>query len=123
MASFRYLVHDVDQAVAFYTATLGFVLAQQYGPAMAILHHGDLELWLAGPSASAARPMADGARPVPGGWNRFVLPVTDLAATVALMRRDGVTLRTEIVEGPGGAQALCVDPSGNLIELFQARGA
>ena len=120
MASVRYIVHDVDAAVAFYTGALGFVLEQQFGPAMSILTRDDLSLWVAGPSASAARPMADGRRPEPGGWNRFVLPVTDLPDLVARLRTSGVTFRNDIVEGPGGAQILCEDPSGNVIELFQA---
>ena len=70
MASFRYLVHDVDAAVAFYTRFLGFTLRQQFGPAMAILARDDFSLWLAGPSASAAKAMPDGRKPEPGGWNR-----------------------------------------------------
>ena len=120
MASIRYLVKDVDEAVAFYTGRLGFKLSQQFGPAMAILNHGDLTLWLAGPQASAARPMPDGRKPEPGGWNRFVLPVGDLAALVKELRTQGVAFRNDIVTGPGGQQILCEDPSGNVIELFQA---
>ena len=119
MASVRYLVADVSEAVAFYSGHLGFVLDQQYGSAMAILSRGDLTLWLAGPAASAARPMPDGRRPEPGGWNRFVLQVQDLAALVADLRGRGVRFRNEIVTGPGGQQILCEDPSGNVVELFQ----
>jgi catechol 2,3-dioxygenase-like lactoylglutathione lyase family enzyme len=119
MANVRYLVRDVDAAVAFYTGRLGFTLRQQFGPAMAILARGDLTLWVAGPGASAARPMPDGRRPEPGGWNRFVLQVDDLAALVAELRRAGVPFRNEIVTGPGGQQILCEDPSGNVVELFQ----
>jgi catechol 2,3-dioxygenase-like lactoylglutathione lyase family enzyme len=118
MASVRYLVRDVDQAIAFYTK-LGFALRQQFGPAMAILEHGDLTLWLAGPRASAARPMPDGRTPEPGGWNRFVLQVADLADLVAKLRADGIVFRNDIVEGPGGRQTLCEDPSGNVVELFE----
>jgi catechol 2,3-dioxygenase-like lactoylglutathione lyase family enzyme len=118
MASVRYLVRDVDQAVAFY-AKLGFALRQQFGPAMAILEHDDLTLWLAGPRASAARPMPDGRTPEPGGWNRFVLQVADLADLVAKLRADGIVFRNDIVEGPGGRQTLCEDPSGNVVELFE----
>jgi len=121
MASVRYLVRDVDQAIAFY-ARLGFALRQQFGPAMAIVARYDLTLWLAGPRASAARPMPDGRQPEPGGWNRFVLAVTDLAALVATLRADGVTFRNDIVEGPGGRQILCEDPSGNVVELFEPSG-
>ncbi len=119
MAQVRYIVDDVDQAVAFYTGKLGFVLAQQFGPAMAILERGDLRLWVAGPPASASKPMPDGTKPVPGGWSRFVITVEDLEGLVARLRQDGVDFRNDIVEGPGGKQILCLDPSGNLVELFQ----
>ncbi|HVJ55800.1 MAG TPA: VOC family protein [Aliidongia sp.] len=112
---------DVDEAVAFYTAYLGFALQQQYGPAMAILTRQDLHLWLAGPMASAAKPMPDGRVPEPGGWNRFVAEVEDLAALVAKLRAQGVTFRNEILDGPGGRQILCEDPSGNVVELFEPR--
>lgn len=122
MASVRYLVRDVDQAVAFYQR-LGFSLRQQFGPAMAIMARDDLTLWLAGPRASAARPMPDGRVPQPGGWNRFVLSVTDLAALVSSLRGQGVAFRNDIVEGPGGRQILCEDPSGNVVELFEPAAA
>ncbi len=118
MASVRYLVHNVDQAIAFYTQ-LGFTLRQQFGPAMAIVAHEDLTLWLAGPRASAAKPMPDGKVPGPGGWNRFVLQVADLAGLVATLRAQGVNFRNDIVDGPGGRQILCEDPSGNVVELFE----
>jgi len=119
MAQVRYIVNDVDAAVAFYTSRLGFALVQQFGPAMAILQREDLRLWLAGPPASASRPMPDGTRPAPGGWSRFVLTVEDLESLVEELRREGVRFRNEIVTGPGGRQILCEDPSGNPIELFQ----
>lgn len=119
MAQVRYLVSNVDDAVAFYTTRLGFKLERQAGPAMAILSRSDLTLWVAGPSASAARPMPDGRRPEPGGWNRFVIEVADLAAIVGELRGQGVKFRNEIVTGPGGQQILCEDPSGNVVELFQ----
>ena len=122
MASVRYLVRDVDQAIAFYTG-LGFTLRQQFGPAMAILAHDDLTLWLAGPAASASRPMPDGRQPEPGGWNRFVLQVSDLAGLVAKLRGQGVPFRNDIVDGPGGRQILCEDPSGNVVELFEPAGS
>jgi len=121
MASVRYIVDDVDAAVEFYTEALGFEVRQQFGPAMAILARGDLDLWVAGPPASASRPMPDGSRPAPGGWNRFVLEVADLPARVAALRERGVKFRNEIVAGPGGRQILCEDPSGNAIELFEPR--
>ena len=120
MASVRYIVHDVGAAVDFYVGTLGFALEQRFGPAIAILKKGDLTLWAAGPVASASRPMPDGRRPEPGGgWNRFVLEVKDLAAEVARLKAQKVPFRNDIVEGPGGKQILCEDPSGNVIELFE----
>jgi catechol 2,3-dioxygenase-like lactoylglutathione lyase family enzyme len=118
MAVVRYLVHDVDQAIGFY-GQLGFALRQQFGPAMAILEREDLTVWLAGPRASASRPMPDGRAPAPGGWNRFVLQVGDLSGLVTRLRADGVTFRNDIVDGPGGRQILCEDPSGNVVELFE----
>lgn len=119
MASVRYIVRDVGEAVGFYTAGLGFTLKQQFGPAMAILVKDDLTLWVAGPMASASKPMPDGRVPEPGGWNRFVLQVEDLAGLVARLRAAGVPFRNEIVAGPGGRQILCEDPSGNVVELFE----
>ena len=122
MATVRYLVHDVGAAVEFYTRGLGFEVLQRFGPAIAILVRGDLTLWVAGPTASAARPMPDGRKPEPGGWNRFVIEVDDLAAWVERLRGAGMKFRNEIVEGPGGKQILCEDPSGNVVELFQPAG-
>jgi catechol 2,3-dioxygenase-like lactoylglutathione lyase family enzyme len=119
MAAVRYFVRDVNEAVAFYTQRLGFELKQQFGPAMAITRRGDLTLWLAGPGASAARPMPDGRKPEPGGWSRFVLEVANLETLVSELRAQGVPFRNEIVTGPGGRQILCEDPSGNVVELFQ----
>jgi len=101
-------------------ANVRFQLKQQFGPAMAILQRDDLTLWLAGPSASASRPMPDGEKPAPGGgWARFVTTVDDLEKLVAELRNQDVKFRNEIVVGPGGKQILCQDPSGNLVELFQ----
>ena len=119
MATVRYFVTDVDQAVAFYSKQLDFTVQQQFGPNMAILRQGDLTLWLAGPNASASRAMPDGRKPEPGGWNRFVLEVADLAATVTRLKAAGVRFRNEIVSGPGGQQILAEDPFGNVVELFQ----
>jgi catechol 2,3-dioxygenase-like lactoylglutathione lyase family enzyme len=121
MATVRYLVDDVGEAVAFYTGHLGFGLNQQFGPAMAILTRQDLSLWLAGPMASAARPMPDGRAPQPGGWNRIVVEVENLEGLVATLRGHGVQFRNDVIEGPGGRQILCEDPSGNVVELFEAR--
>ena len=119
MATFRMIVTDVDASVSFYTTHLGFILDEQYGPAMAILSRDDLSLWLAGPRASASKPMPDVAQPGPGGWNRIVLTVDDLGATVLRLRGAGAVFRNEILAGPGGQQVLLSDPSGNLIELFE----
>lgn len=121
MAAIRYLVKDVGEAVAFYAGRLGFAVKQRFGPAMAIVVRDDLTLWLAGPLASAAKPMPDGRVPEPGGWNRFVLQVEDLPGLVAELRQAGIAFRNDIVEGPGGRQILCEDPSGNVVELFEPR--
>lgn len=120
MAVVRYLVDDLDASVAFYRDHLGFTLEQQYGPAMAILRREDLTLWVAGPAASASRPMPDGRQPQPGGWNRLVLEVDDLDAVVARLRDAGVPMRNDVLTGPGGRQILCDDPAGNPVELFEA---
>ena len=119
MATMRYLVNDVDVAIAFYVSHLGFTLKQQMGPAFALVNKGDLDVWLSGPVSSAAKPMPDGRKPEAGGWNRMVIEVSDLAATVETMRAAGVQFRNEILTGPGGKQILAEDPSGNPIELFQ----
>ena len=119
MAQVRYIVKDVEAAIAFYRDRLGFSLEQQFGPAMAIVSQGDLRLWLAGPPASASKPMPDGAQPEPGGWSRIVVLVEDLERQVASLQEAGVRFRNEIVSGPGGRQILCEDPSGNPVELFQ----
>lgn len=119
MVAFRYLVNDVDEAVAFYTGQLGFVLEQQMGPAFAIVVLDGTPLWLSGPASSAARPMPDGAKPGPGGWNRIALQVDDIEAEVTRLMQTGVRFRGEIVVGPGGSQIVMEDPSGNAVELFQ----
>jgi catechol 2,3-dioxygenase-like lactoylglutathione lyase family enzyme len=119
VAAIRYLVTDVDAAIAFYTERLGFSLEQQMGPAFAIVTRDALSLWLAGPKSSAARAMPDGRKPEPGGWNRLVLEVDDLEARVAALKSAGVSFRNEVVTGPGGRQVLLEDPDGNPIELFQ----
>jgi glyoxylase I family protein len=117
----RYLVSDVERSIAFYRDHLGFDLDERMGPAFARVRRGDLILWLSGPASSAARAMPDGRAPVPGGWNRFVIEVDDLAAKVAEMSSAGVTFRNAIVTGPGGKQILVDDPDGNPVELFEAR--
>jgi catechol 2,3-dioxygenase-like lactoylglutathione lyase family enzyme len=118
-ASVRYLVTDVEAAVAFYTATLGFELRTDARPAFAELGRGALRLLVSGPASTAARALPDGARPGPGGWNRIHLVVDDLAAEVTRLRAAGVAFRSDPVTGPGGRQVLLEDPSGNLVELFQ----
>jgi catechol 2,3-dioxygenase-like lactoylglutathione lyase family enzyme len=120
VATARYLVLDVAAASAFYVERLGFELVQAYGPAMAIVRRGDLSLWLAGPMASAARPMPDGRQPVPGGWNRIVVETDDIEGLVTALQAAGVAFRNEVISGPGGRQVLCEDPSGNAVELFEA---
>jgi catechol 2,3-dioxygenase-like lactoylglutathione lyase family enzyme len=121
MAVFRYLVGDVDAAIAFYTGNLGFTLEQQMGPAFAIVSRDDLSLWLSGPQSSAALPMPDGREPRPGGWNRFVVEVDDLESKVAELKQAGLHFRNEIVSGPGGKQIVLEDGDGNPVELFEAR--
>jgi len=120
VASIRYLVNDVAVAVTFYIDTLGFELVEQWGPPFAMVKRGDLTLWLSGPGSSASRPLADGSKPLPGGWNRLVLETEDLAALVAKLTQSGARFRGEIVVGPGGKQVLVDDPSGNPIELFES---
>jgi len=115
----RYMVDDVDAAVAFYTTHLGFALLTSAAPAFADVARGDLRLLLSGATSSAGRPMPDGSRPVSGGWNRIQLVVSDLEAEVDQLRRASLRFRNDIVRGPGGAQILLEDPSGNLVELFQ----
>jgi catechol 2,3-dioxygenase-like lactoylglutathione lyase family enzyme len=121
MATVRYLVTDVDRSVAFYVELLDFEIVEQMGAAFARVRRDDLTLWLAGPQSSAARPMPDGRQPEPGGWNRFVIEVEDLAERVAALTVAGVPFRNAVVTGPGGKQVLAEDPDGNPIELFEPR--
>jgi len=115
----RYMVDDVDEAVAFYTKHLGFNVMSSAPPAFADVTRGNLRLLLAGPQSSAGRPMPDGRKPGPGGWNRIHFIVDDIDAEVARLRDAGATFRNDIVTGPGGKQILLEDPSGNVVELFQ----
>jgi catechol 2,3-dioxygenase-like lactoylglutathione lyase family enzyme len=122
MVSVRYIVDDVAKAVEFYTKYLGFEVLTNF-PAFADVARGRLRLLLSGPQSSAARPMPDGAKPVPGGWNRIHLIIGDIEAEVARLRAAGAPFRNEILSGPGGKQVLLQDPSGNVVELFQPAAA
>ena len=122
MVNVRYMVDDVDKAVAFYTEHLGFEVRTSAAPAFADVVRGNLRLLLSGPASSAGRPMPDGATPGPGGWNRIHLIVGDIAAEVARLRDGEVPFRNAIVNGPGGSQILLEDPSGNVVELVQPAG-
>lgn len=122
LISVRYMVNDVDEAIRFYTEHFGFALGQNASPAFAEVIRGRLRLLLSGPQSSAGRPMPDGRRPGPGGWNRIHFVVDDIAADVARLRAAGLPFRNEIISGPGGQQVLLEDPSGNPIELFQPAG-
>src|SRR4051812_18668038 len=119
LVSVRYMVDDVDAAVAFYTDHFGFTLRSSAAPAFADVVRGRLRLLLSGPASSAGRPMPDGRQPEPGGWNRIHLIVDDLAAEVERLRAAGLSFRNDVVTGPGGRQILLDDPAGNPIELFQ----
>jgi catechol 2,3-dioxygenase-like lactoylglutathione lyase family enzyme len=119
--SVRYMIDDVPAAIEFYTTVLGFTLEHDASPAFAAVARDGVRLLLSGEGSSGKRPLADGQQQVPGGWNRIHLQVKDLAAEVARLHAAGVPFRTdEIVTGPGGAQVIIDDPSGNPIELFQS---
>jgi len=122
VAVIRYLVNDVDVALEFYMNILGFELVEKWGPPFAMVKRGDLALWLSGPGSSASRPLSNGSKPAPGGWNRLVLETDDLASLVEKLKRSGAQLRSDIVSGPGGKQVLVDDPSGNPVELFESSG-
>src|SRR5919205_4477795 len=119
----RYIVHDVDASIRFYTQHLGFQLVMRPAPPFAMLARGDLRLVLSAPSAmgGGGQSMPDGRRPEPGGWNRFAIEVDDLAAMVESLRRAGAHFRNDIVAGVGGKQIILEDPSGNPVELFEPK--
>ncbi len=118
----RYMVNELDPAVEFYTKYLGFQVKQQNKPNFAMLSRGNLELVLSTPfgPGGAAKPMPDGRKPEPGGWNRIIINVDDLQAEVARLKKAQLHFRNDIVSGPGGSEILLDDPSGNPVELFQA---
>jgi catechol 2,3-dioxygenase-like lactoylglutathione lyase family enzyme len=113
------MVDDVEKAVAFYTGFLDFEVLTSFAPAFADVARGNLRLLLSGPTSSAGRPMPDGVKPAPGGWNRIHLIVDDIEAEVARLRDAGAKFRNDILSGPGGKQILLQDPAGNVVELFQ----
>ncbi len=115
----RYQVRDVSRSVAFYTQRLGFKLDQQHLPAFAQVSTGGLKILLSGPGASGSRPMPDGRQQEPGGWNRIVLQIVDLADRIEPLKKAGVVFRNNIEAGPGGKQIQLEDPDGNPIELFE----
>lgn len=117
----RYIVHDVDAAIRFYTEQLGFSLVMHPAPPFAMLSRGDLRLVLSAPSTmgGGGQSMPDGTMPAPGGWNRFAIEVDDLAGMVEHLRGSGVHFRNQIVTGVGGKQIIAEDPSGNPVELFE----
>ena len=119
--SVRYIVHDVEAAIGFYTGHLGFSVQIHPNEEFAMLNRGDLRLVLSVPGAPAGggQAMPDGTLPQPGGWNRFAVEVPDLDATVAELRRDGIRFRNDVVTGVGGKQIIVEDPSGNPVELFE----
>ena len=117
--SVRYMVDDVEEAVAFYTKVLDFEVLNNFAPVLADVARGNLRLLLSGPTSSAGREMTDGAKPGPGGWNRIHLIVDDIDAEVARLRDAGAEFRNDMIEGPAGKQILVLDPSGNVVELFQ----
>lgn len=120
MIRIRYIVNDVDMAVEFYTSNFDFRLEQQFGPAIAILERDGLYLLVSGPKASASMPMPDGTIPAPGGWSRFQIVVDDIESEISRLKQNGVRFKNELLENQGRKQILCLDPSGNLIELFQS---
>jgi len=122
LVNVRYMVDDVDTATDFYTKHLGFTVRMSAAPAFADVVRGNLRLLLSGPASSAGRPMPDGTKPAPGGWNRIHLIVSDISAEVDRLRAAGLTFRNDVVSGPGGQQILLEDPSGNVVELFQPAG-
>jgi catechol 2,3-dioxygenase-like lactoylglutathione lyase family enzyme len=122
LVSMRYLVDDVEASIRFYTTHFGFRVLSQALPAFADVQRGNLRLLLSGPASSAGRAMADGEKPHAGGWNRIHLITDDINGEIERLKGEGVRFRNDVVTGPGGSQVLVIDPSGNLVELFQPAG-
>ena len=118
----RYLVDDVEASIAFYTTHFGFEVLSNAAPAFADVVRGNLRLLLSGPASSAGRPMPDGRKPSPGGWNRIHFIVDDIHGDVERLRAAGASFRNDVISGPGGRQVVLDDPSGNPIELFEPAG-
>jgi len=119
MIRIRYIVNDVNKSVEFYKSNFNFRLEEQYGPAVAILEKDGVQLIVSGPIASASRPMPDGSKPSPGGWARFQIVVDDIESEISRLKKNGVQFKHDITENGGRKQTLCLDPSGNIVELFQ----
>jgi len=117
----RYIVEDVDAAIAFYTQHLGFTVTAQSGPYFAIIERDNLQVVLSPPHGpgGGSQAMPDGTRPAPGGWNRIIVKTEHLDSDIATLRKAGVRFRNDVTSGPGGRQILVEDPSGNLVELFE----
>ena len=116
---FRYIVNDVDKAVEFYKSNFDFKLEEQYGSAIAILERDGVNLIVSGPKASASKPMPDGTKPSPGGWSRMVITVDDIETVVSRLKKNGVQFKNDLMDNQGRKQILCLDPSDNIIELFE----
>ena len=119
LVSVRYIIDDVDAAIAFYTSNFGFAVSTNASPAFADIVRGNLRLLLSGPASSGARQLPDGRQPVAGGWNRIHFVVDDIDKEVERLTAANVSFRSEVISGPGGKQVVLDDPSGNPIELFQ----
>ena len=121
LITIRYLVDDVSEAVAFYTSNLDFQVKRQFGEQLVIVERDGLKLMLTGPKASGSWAMPDGTKPSPGAsWNRFIIYVDNIESQVSRLKKNGVKFRNEILDGTGGKQILCIDPSGNIVELYEA---
>jgi|TARA_B100002003_G_C14008585_1_gene486654 predicted enzyme related to lactoylglutathione lyase len=120
MIRFRYIVNNVDEVVEFYRSNFDFKLEEKFGSAIAILERDGVRLLISGPMASASKPMSDGTKPSPGkGWSRMVITVEDIEIVVSQLKKNGVQFKNDLMDNQGRKQILCLDPSENIIELFQ----